>query len=424
VVIDRWECRAISCSRSWIIDYGRRKTGKTFLLQRCLGWDLYVTVTRTRSCVVDSGEGPSLMGLELCMRRAVDVVSSGGTVVIDEFQRLPDEYWELIAAARSRDGRAVLCGSSVGIASRVFDRRSPLLGLLEPLHIDLASAEDTVASLAQHLGPRDAVLWAVIARDPWILGLLEPAGAPWRVIASRARSLVPIAVSLVGEVFTEEEKQLTRLYDAVLRLLAQGYWSSKALAQKLYKSRLISSPQPGIVTGLLAQLERVGLVEKIPLWRTRGARLYYRHRSPLLSMLLGIGDIVEELGSEPSGEEVLQKFGLEAQFFVGEILAKHHRLVRAYTILPHGEGDVDIVLLTHGKKPVMGYEVKLGSFSRSEARRAVERMKKLGIPKSGLVSLVEKPPELADEVLGPEDLVEIARVLAEERRKELCREAV
>ena len=88
-----------------------------------------------------------------------------------------------------------------------------------------------------------------------ILGLVTPRGEPWKILLDKAVSLTPITVSLVGEVFTEEEKQLTRLYDALLRLLAQRYRSSKTLAQKLYEAHLISSPQTGIVTGLLSQLE-------------------------------------------------------------------------------------------------------------------------------------------------------------------------
>ena len=140
--------------------------------------------------------------------------------------------------------------------------------MLEPFLVDIASPEDAILSLARYLRPREAILWAIVARDPWILGIVTPYGEPWRAIIDRVVSLAPIATSLIGEVFTEEEKQLTRLYEAVLRLLAQRYWSSKALAQKLYEVRLISSPQPGIVTGLLNQLEGMGLVEKISLWKT------------------------------------------------------------------------------------------------------------------------------------------------------------
>ena len=356
-----------------------------------------------------------LQGLRQCISDVLDSLAGGGVAVIDEFQRLPEEYWDLIALKHHDvGGRLVLCGSSLGIARRVFDRRSPLLGLVEPFLVDIASPEDTILSLARHLRPREAVLWAVVARDPWILRFVTPQGEPWRVIAGRAASLAPISRSLVGEVFAEEEKQLTRLYEAVLTLLAQGYWSSKALAQKLYEARLISGPQPGIVTGLLSQLEGVGLVDKISLWRTRGSRYYYKHRSPLLSILMKVGELVEELGVGPDPEDLVHEVALELQFTMGELLARQRGLSRAYTILPHGQGDIDVVLLDKSKNPVIAYEVKIGEITRNEARKAVERIRKYGIPRAGLISLTEKPPEEGvDEALGPQEVLDLAEKLKE-----------
>ena len=378
---------------------------------------MYVTITRTRACIVEYEGGIDFVSLKECLSNALKVLVDGGTVVIDEFQRLPEDYWDLIGVRHDEaKGRLILCGSSLGVARKVFDKRSPLLGLLEPVLIDLASPEDTIVSLAKHLRPKEAILWAVIARDPWILSLVRPGGEPWRNIIDKAYSLAPVAVSLTGEVFTEEEKQLTRLYDAVLRLLAQRYWSSKALAQKLYEAHLLSSPQPGIVTGLLTQLEDVGLVEKIRLWKTRRNRYYYKHRSPLLSILLRVSEQVEECGIRPDHQSVMYDLALETQFMLGELLAKHHNLIRAYTILPHGEGDIDIVLLSKGKKPVIAYEVKEGEATRSEVRKATDKIRKYGIPMAGIISLTEKPPtENSDETLGPEEVIAIAKKL---RRKD------
>jgi len=424
VVIDRWECESLSCSDQWLLVYGRRKTGKTFLLRRCVNWDMYVTITKTRTCIVEYNGRVEFQDLRPCLDSALGLLARNEVVVIDEFQRLPEEYWDLIGL-KHHDvaGRLILCGSSLGIARKVFDRRSPLLGLLEPFLVDIASPEDTILSLTKYLKPKDAILWATIARDPWILGIITPYGEPWRTIVDRAVGLAPISASLIGEVFAEEEKQLTRLYEAVLRFLAQQYWSSKVLAQKLYEVHLISSPQPGIVTGLLSQLERMGLVEKIPLWKTRGGRYYYKHRSPLLSILLKIEELVEEHGVKPDPQTLMYDLALELQFMLGELLARHHGLNRAYTILPHRQGDIDIVLLDKSKKPVIAYEVKIGEISRSEARKAIEKIRGYGIPRVGLISLSEKPPEEnIDEALGPQEIIVIAEELKNKRKQPLCKE--
>ena len=380
---------------------------------------MYVTITKTRTCIVERKGRVEFQDLKQCIDNVLSLLAKNKVVVVDEFQRLPEDYWDLIGLKHHEvSGRLILCGSSLGIAQRVFDKRSPLLGLLEPFLVDIASPEDTISSLAKYLEPREAILWATIARDPWILGITAPYGEPWKTITDKATSLAPISISLIGEVFTEEEKQLTRLYEALLRLLAQQYWSSKTLAQKLYEARLISSPQLGVVTGLLSQLEKMGLVEKIPLWKTRRNRYYYKHRSPLLSILLRIDELVEEHGVEPDIQSIIYDIALETQFMLGELLARYHKLSRAYTILPHGQGDIDIVLLDKTKKPVIAYEVKIGEITRNEARKIVERIKEYGIPRVGLVSLTEKPlEEKVDEALGPQEIIAIAEELR--KRKEL-----
>jgi hypothetical protein len=416
VVIERWECWSISrgpVGRAWLLVYGRRKTGKTFLLRSCAGASVYVTVGRSGSCVVEEGE-PRVASLEEGVKAALRAVESGFTAVIDEFQRLPEEYWDLLAVSRARGGgRLILCGSSVGVASKVFDRRSPLLGLFAPFKVDLASPSDTVASLSRVLNPQDAVKWAVVARDPWLLGLLEPRGDVVEALAEAAPLLAASASGLVGEIFREEERALTQLYDAVLRLLALGYWSSAALAQKLHEARLLARPEASHVTGLLAQLAAMGLVERVRLWRTRGARVYYRHRSSLLSLLTALEERGVEAGLKPPRETVGSLLGVEAQFFVGELLAEATGLERAYAV--SGSWEVDVVLVKGGRA-VAGYEVKLGPFSSSEASRAVERIRSLGIPRAGLVSLTEEPPPVADELYGPRDLARLAREVSERRK--------
>jgi len=371
-----------------------------------------VTVARDRACIVESKGSLRFTELKECFPKILEGLEQGLTVVIDEFQRLPERYWDALSVKAGSPGRLIACGSSMGIVKEVFSRNSPLLGLLMPFHVDIASPEDAITSLLAALKPGDAILWATLVRDPWILALISPEGDPAESMVREARRLVPVALSLVGEVFTDEERQLTRLYEAVLKLLARRVWSTYALAQKLYEAQLLSAPNPGIVAGILNQLTLMGLVEGIPLWRTRRARKYYKLRSPITSLLLRMSELVEEHGLEPSKNAVRSDICLELQFMLGELLAKHHSLKRAYTILPNGKGDIDAVLLSKSGQPVIAYEIKVGAITKGEARKAVSRIKEYGIPKAGLVSLKERPPEgVADEVMGPHEIIELAKKL-------------
>ncbi len=418
MIIERWEAEELAKARYWTLVYGRRKTGKTFLLRRYLDWDVYATMGRSGLCVLEvRGGGAKLVpvreGVEEVMRR----VEKGDVGVIDEFQRMPEGLWDYIAFMRTTaEGRLILCGSSLSIVRKVFDRRSPLLALFAPFKVDLVSPADAIKSFSEKFRPREAVMWALLARDPWLLGIVEVTGSPIDSIRSNFRALVSCVSGLVGEIFEEEERRLTRLYDATLRLLALGYWSSRDLAHILYDAGLLERAEPGVVTGVLDQMTRMGLVEKVPLWRTRGARVYYRHRSSLVSLLLYLDEEYGETHALPSRAGIESRLGLELQFFLGELLAEHKGLKRAYTILPGGKGDIDIVLARKGK-PVVAYEVKAGSFSEKEAKRAVERIKEYGVPRAGLISLTEKPPEVAEEVLGPEDILRLAEDLARRERE-------
>ncbi|QOJ78836.1 ATP-binding protein [Infirmifilum lucidum] len=414
IEIARRECSWLRATEGWLLVYGRRKTGKTWLLRRCLDWDMYVTVTRGGECIVESSGGVDTLPLADCLKAVTARVrGEEALAVLDEFQRLPEKYWDLVAVAyQEAKGRLVLCGSSLGVSRKVFDSRSPLLGLLAPLPVRVASMSDTVASLSRHMGPRDAVLWAVVARDPWLIPHLDFSRKPWEDLALKAEPLSMAAGGLVGEVFMEEERSLTRAYEATLRALASGEWRLSAVSQRLYSAGLVSSPAPSTVTGLLGVLEGMGLVEGIRLWRTRGAKSYYRLASPAVSLLLYADEKYLSAGLQPRPEDLKARFALEAQFAVGEVLAEYKGLRQAYTVTP--EGDLDVVLLDASGAPAIAYEVKVGAVTEAEARRGAELARKLGVPKFGAVSLTERPEAAwLDEAYGPEDLVEASRRASE-----------
>ena len=421
VIIDRWECKFLSkIEKQWILVYGRRKTGKTWLLRRCSKWSVYVTVTRDGACIVDDrGQGIRVVGLRECIDHAISMLKKPGhLVVVDEFQRLPEKYWEIIASVGwEAESGLQLCGSSLSIVGKVFGHGSPILGLLTPFKVDIASLEDTIASLANALSSAwEAVAWSIIARDPWILRHINLQGEPWGVLASEAVRLLPAARGLLGEIFEEEGRSLTRTYDAVLRLLAKGYWRASDIALRLYEAGLTEDPSPSSATGILGVLEKIGLVEKVPLWRTRGSRRYYRHRSSLLALLYSLSDEVDELGVEPSPETVKSRYGVELAFNIGEMMARAKGLARGYSV--QGARDVDIVLLDKKGRALWGYEVKMGSINAREAREVADWIHSLGIAHAGVITLKESPKEplAIDEIMDAEAIVELAKKLAEERR--------
>ncbi len=55
LVLGRSEQRELGEKRGWLLIYGRRKVGKSFLIRRAFKWDLYITATRAGDAILEEG---------------------------------------------------------------------------------------------------------------------------------------------------------------------------------------------------------------------------------------------------------------------------------------------------------------------------------------------------------------------------------
>ncbi|MGC8995005.1 MAG: AAA family ATPase [Pyrobaculum sp.] len=380
-ILKRRECRRVAGAAGWLLVYGRRKVGKTFTLRNCARYDLYITVTRSGEALI----GDDLWRLDEALREVVKTLKRGGSAVVDEFQRVPERYWDLVASAHPH-GSLIISGSSFGMLRKIFDSRSPLLGLFDVYKMGLIKYADALAQLRDF---QKAALW----RDPWTISIVaHPREAEEKIYA-----LYMSAMGLIGEVFTEEERTITKLYQVVLSALAEGEWNSAVVAN--YAAARGLDVTASTASAYLNRLVEMGLVEKIPIYGSK--RSYHRISStPLRLALYAEAKYHISEGRAPGP----LPWGVELQFNIGELLAEAKGGQLAY--LPHG--DVDAVVIT--AEGAVGYEIKTGPISRQEARRAVEKIRRAGLPRAGLVSLAEEPPrDVADEAYGPQQLVEMAQ---------------
>ncbi|AKV73627.1 ATPase [Metallosphaera sedula] len=382
--IQRREQRDVMSLRDWTLIFGRRKVGKSFLIRKYLKHDLYFTVTRDLQAFFLDGE---IRPLQDALKELSETLRRDGTAVVNEFQRMPERYWEMFGPL-SQNGKLVLVGSSFRISRRVFDSKSPLLGLVIPYRMGLIHYAETLHAV------RNPLL-AVLYKDPWVISFLRDV----KDLQERGYQLYMVTKGLVGEVFEEEERQLTTLYEAILMSLAEGEWNTSIIAGSLAGKGIDITASS--VSGYLDVLAGLGLVDKVEIFGARRrARWYYRLSSPVLSLMFYAEakynvSVTERVGELPLGREV--------QFAIGELLAEKHGGVMAYS--PYE--DIDVVILKDGK-PVIGYEVKVGEIDRREAERAISRIRSSGIPRVGLVSLRDKPKFEVEESLGPEELIKVA----------------
>jgi len=376
----RQEEEKIRKIQNWTLIYGRRKTGKTTLVKNNLKYDSYVFITDVNSAIEDD----RIVKIDDVLNDIKATLRKGGIAVIDEFQRLPEVYWSLISTW-APSGVLVALGSSYGIVSKVFDRNSPLLGLFTPLEIGLLLYEDVLSQL------EDPVL-SVLFRDPWIIPFINS----YEELIERVKEFVLIGKGLIGEVFKEEDKQLTDLYYKILLLLGEGRWRSSEIAG-------IIQPKGGepTITSMINKMAKMGLVKKIP---TLGRENYYKVESPPLSLVLYAESKYMVSEREVKAPEL--PIGKEVQFTVGEMLAKYFGGEQYYS----PKEDIDVVIVKR-KKPIWAFEVKIGEIGKSEMLEGVKRMSKVA-EKVGFVSLKEKPEEIGDLSLGPKELVKIAKELS------------
>jgi AAA+ ATPase superfamily predicted ATPase len=379
LVLKRGECQELTKLRNWTLIYGRRKTGKTTLATNCVKYDYYTLIASSNKAIIEN----TVVNVDAALLEAKKVLNKGGKVIIDEFQRLPDIYYNAISTWRG--GILLALGSSFGIVKKVFDRNSPLLGLMTPKKIGLIPYWETLTQIG------DPIL-SLIYKDPWIIQFVESYGE----LKDRIKEFVLIAKGLIGEVFQEEERQLTETYYNILSLLAEGIWKSSELAGILQLPGGEAS-----VSSILNKLSNMGLVQKIP---TIGRGNYYKIESPAVSLILYAEAKYHVSESDTNVQEL--PIGREIQFAVGELLAKKYKGLLYYS---HKE-DIDVVIVQKNR-PIWAFEVKTGEITKSEAREAVNRMSKIA-PKTGLVSLKESPPDIADTSLGPKELAMIAADLS------------
>lgn len=319
--IRRREEQKIKGINSWTLIYGRRKTGKTTLVKNNLKIDFYALIADSNNAI---GMDDRIMKIDDAMKEVKSTLSRGGVAVIDEFQRLPEIYWSVISNWK-REGILVLVASSYGIVNTVFDRNSPLLGLFLPVEVGIMSYEDVLIQV------KDPVL-SVLYRDPWIIPFI----ANYEDFVGKIRELSLASKGLVGEIFKEEERQMTDIYYKTLLLLGEGIWKTSEIAG-------IVQPKggEGTISSMVNKLVKMGLVQKIP---TLSKENFYKIHSPPLSLTMyaeakyAISETDVQFRELPVGREV--------QFSIGELLSKYFGGTLHYS----PREDIDVVIVKK-KKP-------------------------------------------------------------------------
>jgi len=402
--IPRYEAKEIDISKGWILVYGRRKTGKTFLLKKFTRWDTYYLVRKDGSITRNvDGHNGQVPPLELS-RTIGDQLRSGRTVIVDEFQRLPSTFLDDIGTYHPK-GKLVLTGSSFRVMKDVFGSNSPVLGLLGEYKIGLMDHRDIIPSLSKELGPIETIEYAAFARDPWIIPNLDFEDSIMDLF--RIAKRFPNAITgLIGEVFQEEERTYTQLYEAILRLLGAGYSRSDEIASILNNRGLIKTESTSAIIPMINNMEAMDLVTDLPIYGSKRKKVYIL-KSPIFELFFRLADRYDienrDVDLKEAEEAVRTVRNIAIQRFVGEIIAKKYGGIMEYSFDP----EIDFIVTKNGKPLVVG-EVKWGKYDKGDLTGFSNKVSRFDCPKV-LVTKKEGMTMDGIDVIGPLDLIEMSR---------------
>ncbi len=388
----------------WVLVYGRRKVGKSYFVRNYTKYDRYYFIGRGGAIF----EGDSRIGYDAFKREVLQGLDRGETVVLDEFQRLPDEFFDLLHMGGVK-GRLVAISSTLWLTKKFISSKSPLLGLFSDFKMGLIDERDILINLKGYVSDKRKLLeYAIFLREPWLIPVWERAKDFLKALPAMLRLVVP---SLIGEIFTEEERTFSRIYEGILKAIADGKRVSTEIASQLYSYRLIPAQDPSLVHPYLKILEGVGILERVKLHRKN--KYYYRHASPVtdyyyyLDAKYGISE--REIREEQAEKVLRERIPFYVEQFLAKFLAKTMGLWDEKIV--HRDYEIDIALTDFRRLSVV-VEVKWKRrIKESEIKRAEDVLGKyncrriLFVPEAD--ALPRKPKGL--EVWDVDTLLKIAR---------------
>ena len=115
-IIERSDAVSIKEKKNWLLIYGRRKVGKTFLLRELCKFGNYYTVKKDLNIITEDRVLTVNEGLEEIKK----LLSENKRVVLDEFQRLNESTLEELSVLHPK-GQLLISGSSLRIVKKIFE---------------------------------------------------------------------------------------------------------------------------------------------------------------------------------------------------------------------------------------------------------------------------------------------------------------
>lgn len=397
ITVPRKEVKNVKNSKGWMLIYGRRKVGKTFLVRNFIDHDVYILVKRGGGALITGEPLRRTDDYNQVTEMVINELRIGKTVVVDEFQRLPADFIDSLQMYYP-NGKLILLGSSMHVAKDITSRKSPLLGLLSEIRLSILSPIDIFISLSKRIGPENALMLSPYLRDPWALRYIDR--TPEKTILNVMEYSKNAIPALIGETFLAEDRFLSEVYEGVLRSIATGRNTLKEVSDQLFSKKLIKANDPSLVRPYVRIMEDMDLIERIPLYEKRGN--YYSVKSKIMELYYYLDEKYDIEAGKPTliKEVINERAPIHIQFFLGELTAE----LLDGTFRYHMTKDFDIdIIVTKRRKPIFVGEVKWRKkVKMSDINKFITNTEKFDCRKALISRVSVKTEEV--EVITPNDL--------------------
>lgn len=405
MIIERKIASKLKTLNAWTLVFGRRKTGKTFLVRNFVKWDRYFFVRRDHTISDDQGTLNYEAFIEALRNGLIETKK---TVVVDEFHRLPESFFDYIhQISPDRKGRLILISSTLSLAKKFFSPKSPLLGLFAEMPIPIFNLNETLSVLPGNLPSKEKLELAVLMREPLTIQLLEDnlSKESLSELIQFSRKAIP---SLIGETFSEEERTLSAIYEGILRAVATGKVVSGEVSSYLFSRKLLEKDNPSLIQQHLLTLIELGILKRIKVFDQR--KFIYKHTSPLTKIFYladeryTIGE--RELNPEELQEIVSTSLPTIIEDNVREFLSQ--KLGLTESVAEGSDYEVDGLLLKF-KKPEVALEVKWKkSIKQEDIEKAIKNLNKFTVKRKILFVPDKQMLHSFKEELKPIELMDVS----------------
>jgi hypothetical protein len=360
--------------KKWTLVFGRRKTGKTFLVENFIKSDQYFFINRDRT-VISKNDGVQIT-YDVFAERLKTGAKSGETITIDEFHRLGEPFLDLLQSI-GKGGKIILLTSTLFLAKRLIAARSPIMGLFNEVQIPIISLQETLEALAdKKLDNKSLVEMAIMLREPIAIEFFDEkrnSKSMMNAILSGSANAVP---ALFGEILIEEDKGTSAIYEGIIRAIADGKVTSGNISSSLFSKRLITKDDPSFVQSYLGVMVLIGLLKRIKVYNKN--KFVYKIVSPLVRLFF--------YADEKYGISQRQITEIESERIISELLPHivednireyvADRLGLEEAVLEAGDYDIDGILIKF-KKPSVLLEVKWGKIDAKVIEKVEQNLGKI-----------------------------------------------